>query len=101
MLVGPPCRKVRQIIEYLLGIRMENMRPIFMYQNAFVVVVIVGISANMASLVDNQDFGVQLRSQPLRKHAAGESRADNHVIKHFPCSSRSLPSLKQRLRRPR
>ena len=53
-----------------------------MYQDAVVVVAIVGVAAHVRSTVDDEDALVATRGQTLGENAACEPRPDNKPIKH-------------------
>src|SRR5581483_11544 len=88
--IGSPRCKSREIVKYFLGVRVEDVRSIFMHQNSGVVVVIVCVPCNMVALVDDQDLCVELARQTFREHGSGEASPDDHVIKHW---FRSFPLL--------
>ena len=50
MLVVPPLREPRQVLEYIPRVCVENMRTILVNENAVLVVVVVGIAADMRRL---------------------------------------------------
>jgi hypothetical protein len=61
---------------------MEDMRAVLVHENAGVVVVVVGISANMRPLVANEHFLIRAGGKPLRNRCPGETGAYNEVIEH-------------------
>src|SRR5581483_5542317 len=64
------------------GIRVKNMRTVFVNENAVLIVEVVGIPANMRSLVNYENALIELRSEALRDHAAGKAGAHYEKIEH-------------------
>lgn len=82
MLVGSPRREPGQVFKDLKRIRMEDVRPVFMHQNAIVIVGIVGITSNMILPVNQQHTFTRLRCQPFGQHASRKPRPNDQIIKH-------------------
>ncbi len=61
---------------------MEDVRAVTVDQDAIVVVVIVGIAADVAAPVDDQHALARVACQPLGQHAARKARPDYKKIKH-------------------
>jgi hypothetical protein len=59
-------------------------------EDARVVVVVVGVPADVRTPVDDQ-HAVAVRPEPLGEDAAGEAGSDDEIVKHGPCSRRQLP----------
>lgn len=75
--------KVRQILKYIAGIGMKDVRSVLVYENARLVVVIVGIPPNVRSRVNDQNLLPQLTRKPFSEDAPSEPRTDNQVIEHL------------------
>ena len=82
MLVGTPVGEAREIGEDLARVGVEDVRPVLVDEHAVLVVVVVGVAADVRPLVDEQDGLVQLRGQPLRQDAAGETGANDQIVEH-------------------
>ncbi len=80
MLVGPPCGELRQIVDDLVRIGVEDVRPILVDQDARLVEMVVGVAADMRPPVDDQHVRVVLAGQPLGDHRAGEAGADDEIV---------------------
>ena len=83
MLIGTPRREMGEIVEYSLGIRVKNVRTVAMDENAGVVIEIISIAADVRPADRSARRSRPSGCQPLRQHAAGKSRADDQVIKHW------------------
>jgi len=53
VLVGPPLSEVREVLEDLAGVGVKNVGTVLVDEDARRVIVIVGISANMGTRVNN------------------------------------------------
>ena len=82
MLVGTPIRELREMVEDLLRIGMEDVRPVLVNQQAGIVVAVVGVAADVRPAVDDEDALVALARETFRKHAAGKAGADDQPIVH-------------------
>ena len=60
---------------------MEDVRPVFVDEHAGVVVVVVSVAGDVVAAVHDEDLFVAHTGETLGEHAAGESRADDEVIK--------------------
>ena len=47
MLVGTPIRELREMVEDLLRIGMEDVRPVLVDQQAGIVVAVIGVAADV------------------------------------------------------
>ncbi len=52
-----------------------------MYQDPFIVVVVVGIPADMVPLVDQQDALLHLGRQPFGEDASCKTGSDDEIVK--------------------
>jgi len=82
MLIGSPLGELREILEDLGRIGMEDVRAILMDENSGVIKPIKGITGNMRPPVDQQDARTVFAGQALGQHAAGESRANDQEVEH-------------------
>ena len=82
VLVGAPLGEPRQVLEDLARVGVEDVRPVLVDEDAVLVVVVVGVAADVRPLVDDQDLLAGACRQPLREHAAGEAGADDEIVEH-------------------
>ncbi len=61
---------------------MEDMRPVLVDKETFVVIAVVGVPAYMVSLVDDQNAIAALRRETFGQHASREAGADDKPVKH-------------------
>ena len=61
---------------------MKDMRSILMNQDAGLVVMIVGIPANVRTLIAEYDFFVRTSGEAFGEYASSEPGANYQVIKH-------------------
>ena len=61
----------------------EDVRTIFVNEQTIVIVVIVGVPADVIAAFDNQDRFTQLRRKPLGNDASGKTGSNNKIVKHF------------------
>jgi hypothetical protein len=50
--------EVGQVLEYVLGVGVEDVRAVLVHQDAFLVVMVVGVAGNMVALIDDKHFFV-------------------------------------------
>jgi hypothetical protein len=60
----------------------KDVRPVLVNQDACLVIVIVGIAADVRPLVTNQDLLARVRRQALRDRRAGKAGANHQIIEH-------------------
>ena len=84
VLVGPPLRELRQVLEDLLRVGVEDVRAVLVHQDAGFVVAVVGVAADVGAPVDDQHALVPHVGETLGQDAAGEARADDQPVKHDP-----------------
>ncbi len=82
VLVGAPLGELGQVVEDALRVGVEDVRAVRVDQDAVVVVVVVGIAADVGAPVDEQDLLAGLRGQALGQHAAGEAGPDDQIVEH-------------------
>src|SRR4051794_11910231 len=86
MLVRAPLRELRQILEHPRARGVEDMRAVAVYEDACVVVVVVGVPADVSALVADDD-ALPARGEALCADAPGEARADDQEVEHAEASS--------------
>ena len=59
---------------------MEDVRPVLVDQDAVVVVVVVGVAADVVAPVDDEHALPELRRQALGHHRAGEAGPDDQHV---------------------
>src|SRR4051794_846811 len=97
MLVGTPLGELRQVLEDLGRVGMEDMRTIAMDENPRVIKGVKGVAGNMRSPVDEQDARAVFAGQALGQHAASESGANDQEVEHRrlrPSARRSAPRVR-------
>src|SRR5688572_287147 len=83
MFIGTPCCELAEVCKNIAAVSMENMWTIFMYKNSIVVIKIKSITADMASLIDNQHFFICLRCQSFSQNCPGKACSYYQIIKHM------------------
>ena len=63
------------------GVGVEDMRPVAMHENAFVVVVVEGVAADVRPPIDQQHPLACARGETFGEHAAREAGADDQIVK--------------------
>src|SRR5205085_3548743 len=91
MFVVAPCGEARQVIENLFRIRVENVWAVFVDEDASCVIFVVGISADVATPIAEEDGFTEAAPQPLREDASRESGADNEIIEGAHIRRRRFP----------
>ena len=82
MLVRPPLGEPRQVLEDVARVGVEDVRPVLVDEDAGVVVVVVGVAADVRALVADQHLLAGVGGEPLGEVAAGEAGADDQIIEH-------------------
>ncbi len=77
VLVAAPFGEPRKIGRNVVGISVEYMWPVAMHQYAGVVFFIEGVSADMWSAVNDEDFFVQSSCEAFSQNRACKSSANN------------------------
>ena len=80
MFVGSPLGESRQVLEDALAVGMEDMRPVAVHQHAMRVVLVVGVTCDVRSSVDQQHATAGI-GQFTGYDAAGVAGSDDEVIK--------------------
>src|SRR4029079_14025125 len=80
MLVWAPFGELRQIFDHRVAVRVEDVRPVFVIEDAGLVGLIIGVAPDMRPAVDQQHPGTVLARQPLRKDGAGKAGPDDQII---------------------
>ena len=86
MFIVAPFGEERQIVEYILRIGMEDVRAVFVNQNAGLIVMIVGVAADMGTPIHQHHALTEVASHLSGNHGSGKTCANNNVIKHEPRS---------------
>ena len=76
VLIRPPPRKLREMLEDRRGIGVKDVRPVAMYQHAVLVQFVVGIAGDVRAFVDDVHV-VACLGEFARHDAAGIAGADN------------------------
>ena len=66
MLVGTPIRESAEVVEYLERVGVEDVRPVFVHEDAAIVVMIIGVARDVRPLVYDQHLLVGVVCQSLR-----------------------------------
>ena len=82
MLIRPPLGEPRQVVEDVARVGVKDVRPVLVDQDAGLVVVVVGVAADVRALVADQDVLAGMRGQPLGDRRAGKAGADDQVVEH-------------------
>ena len=88
VLVRPPLGELRQVIDDLFAVGVEDVRAVFVIENPGLVGLVIGIAADVRTAVDQQHPRAVLARQPLGKDRAGEPGPDYQII-IFPAGARS------------
>ena len=96
MLIRTPGGELRQVVVDVARIRVEDVRPVLVYEQARFVVVIVGVAADVRPAIADEHLLARVGGEPLGNRCAGEPCADNQVIEHG-----TLPDEWVNRRRPR
>ena len=80
MLVGAPLRELRQVLEDVGRIGVKDVRPVGMNQYAHVVVAVVGIAADVRTLVDDEHALAEHVGEPLGEDTSREAGTDHQGI---------------------
>ena len=65
MLVRPPLGELRQVVDDLVAVGVEDVRPVLVIEDPGVVGLVIGIAADVRPPVDQQDARAVLARQPL------------------------------------
>ena len=79
MLIPAPLGELRQVIEDVARVGVEDVRPVFVDEDARLVVVVVGVARDVVAAVHDEDFFVANARQALGQHAAGKTRSYDQV----------------------
>jgi hypothetical protein len=82
MLVGPPARELRQIVEDRLRVRVEDVRTIGVHQDARRVEPVMRIAADMVAPIDQEHPLAPLTRDAFSQDAAGEAGTDDQPVIH-------------------
>ena len=76
---------------------MKDVRPVAVHQDARLVVLVVGVAADMAAPVDQEHAPAGIAGQALGRDAAGEARADDQVIESHVALDAAAAPMGERL----
>ena len=82
VLVGPPGGESAEVAHDVLGVRVEDVRPVLMVLQPVLADGVVGVTGDVRAFVDHQNGCAELGREPFGQRAAGESRADDEVVVH-------------------
>ena len=89
VLIGTPLGEPRKVHEDIARVGMKDMGPVLMYEDAVVIVVVVGVAANMRTHITDEDLLVRT-CQPLGQHTSCKTCSNYQKIKLIhtlaPCS---------------
>ena len=77
MLVWSPLREATQVVEDFTSVGVEDMWSVLVDQDAVVIVVVVGVAADVRALVYDEHLLVGVRGQPLGEHTSCEPGTDD------------------------
>src|SRR5512138_3313900 len=80
MLVRPPLGELREVIDDLFAVRVEDVRTVLVIQDSSLVRLVIGIAADMLPPIDQQDARAMLACQPFREDGTGKARTDDQII---------------------
>ena len=80
MLVRPPLGELRQIVHDLLAVGVEDVRAVFVVEDAGLVGLVIGVAADVRAPVDQQHARAVLARQALGKNGAGKPGSDDQII---------------------
>src|SRR5439155_8057054 len=83
VLVLPPFSEAREVIKYFFAIGVEDVRAVFVDENASIVKMVVGVSSNVRPAIDQQHLLARTARDPLGQHAAGISGAHDQIVEHL------------------
>ena len=80
MLVRPPFGELRQIIDHLVAVGVKDVRAVFMIQDARIIQLVIGVTADVRTAIDQQDARLVLAGKPLGQDRPGKTGADDQII---------------------
>ena len=72
-----PLGELREVLDNARRISAEVMRPVLMNEYSRLIILILGIAADMPPLLDDGAAGADLSREPLGKGEAGEAGTDD------------------------
>src|SRR5581483_8370559 len=91
MFVRPPFRELREVLEYFSGVSVKYVRPVLVYKNPVLVVLVKGITSNVRSPVDELQILVARARKPYCNDTSCETCPYTRRIKHETSPSPRLP----------
>ena len=68
MLIRAPLGELGEIVDDLVRIGVEDVRPILVDQHPRLVEMVIGVAGDMGALVDDEHVRAMLARQPLSEH---------------------------------
>src|SRR5205085_8392772 len=90
MLISTPFGKARKIFKNISRIGVKNMRAIFMNQQPIVIVMVISVSRDMRTFIDNENLFSCVCCQAFCKHTSSIAGTDYQIIEHKTTPSGSL-----------
>src|SRR4051812_18219673 len=81
MEVRSPGGELREVLPDALGVRMKDVGPVPVHEDAALVQLVEGVSGNMVSHVDYENTLVQLCCDALGEYRTGVSGSDDQPVK--------------------
>ena len=79
MFVGSPLGESRQVLEDALAVGVKDVRPVAVHQHAMRIQLVIGVTRNVRTPVDQQHVTAGIGQFP-RDDAAGVAGADNQDV---------------------
>lgn len=80
--VGHPVGEAREVVDHALGVGVKDVRAVAMDEDAVGVGFVVGVAANVGTLVDDQNL-LASAGEAFGDDAAGKASADNYKVGCF------------------
>ena len=96
VLVLPPPGEARQVAEHLVRVGVEDVRTVAVNQQSLMVILIVGVAADVIAAVDQQHAAVAFTGDPFGKNGAGVACPNDQIIesgRHLVRLYRSLSAV--------
>ncbi len=82
MFVGTPFRELREVIEDLLRVRVEDMRAVFVHQHAERIEVVVSVAGDVRTDIAKKHFFACTAREAFRHYTACVASADDQKVIH-------------------
>ena len=80
MLVVAPRGELRQVLHDLVRVGVEDVRTVFVHQDAGLVVVVEGVAGDVVALVDDEHALAHAVGETLCEHGPGQPGAHNKIV---------------------